>query len=527
MGKQRTIRLAAIDLGSNSFHLLIVEAYSDGHFDTLVSQKEMLGLGEVVAQYGFITDEAADLAVETVRQFVMIAKSKQVEEISAFATSAIRDAENSGDLVERIYDETELVVEVISGHTEARLIFEAIRASVIMNDATAVAFDLGGGSLEVMVGDQKSLSWATSVRLGVARLSALIQSDPPSATDQALARKHITDVLAPIAKGVQEFKPQLAIGSSGTLCDLVRMAEINRSGRIPSSVNQLSVTRDDLLAVHQQIMTLPLEERQRISGLERRRAKLIPAGSILLDIVMELFELDDFTGCEWALREGMVLDAISRHDLMDWVGDQSLIRKKSVMALGRRYGWDALHARQVAFLATEIFDQTKELHGLSDADRELLEYGALLHDIGEYVSVEGHHKHGAYLVENSNLRGFSPEDIEVLLTLVRFHRGSSPKASFRPFGHLPESRQEQAIRMTAILRLADGLDRGHSSVVEEIKIEVDDARVRIVLFGNDDLDLECWGLRHKRPLFERTFGHRVEVVSGGHPCLYDPLKTQT
>lgn len=515
----RTIRLAAIDMGSNSFHLLVVEAHADGHFDTLVSEKEMLGLGEIVANHGFITEEAAELAVDTMRRFVTIARSKQAEEITAYATSAIRDAENSSEVVARISAEVDVRVEVISGQTEARLIFAAMRASITMDATPVIGFDLGGGSVEIMVGDQQSMLWATSVGLGVARLTTLMHDDPPSPSDVKRVRDHLTGVLGPIADRVKPFKPRLAIGSSGTLSDLIRMAEIHHSGRNPPGVNQLTVQRADLLAVHEELIALPLAKRRRLPGLEQRRAALVPAGSLFLTVAMELFGLGELTGCEWALREGMILDAIARHDLVDWTGEDSAIRQTSVLALARRCGWNEAHGRQVARLATDLFDRTASLHGLSSADRELLGHAGLLHDIGEHISVNSHHKHSAYLIEHGRLRGFAPEDIAMLATLVRFHRGSDPKGSFEPFRNLPAPRRDDAECLLALLRLADGLDRGHASIVEEVGVEIDDRKVRLTLSGAGDLDLECWGVRNKRALFERLFARRVEVTSSGHPSL--------
>ncbi len=517
--EERAIRLAAIDMGSNSFHLLVVEAHADGHFDTLVSEKEMIGLGEIVAAHGFITDDAAELAVDTMRRFMTVARSKQVEEISAYATSAFRDADNSSEVVARISNEVDVRVEVISGRTEARLIFEAMRAAITLDETPALGFDVGGGSVEIVLGDQQNLMWAGSVGLGVARLAGLVHDDPPSDADIRRVCDHVTEVLRPIADRIRPFQPRLAIGSSGTLCDLIRMAEIRRSGRNPVDVNQLTVHKADLLAVHEELMALPLAKRRRLPGLERRRAAIVPAGSLFLKVAMELFDLKELTGCEWALREGMVLDAIARHDLLDWTGGDSAIRSTSVLALARRCRWDAAHGNQVARLATDIFDRTAPLHGLSSTDRELLGHAGVLHDIGELISVSGHHKHGAYLIEHGRLRGFSPEDIAMLATLVRFHRGSDPKGSFAPYANMTPARRDDAECLLAILRLADGLDRGHAALVDRVDVEIDERKVRLILSGKGDLDLECWGVRHKRDLFERLFARRVEVVCSGHPSL--------
>jgi exopolyphosphatase/guanosine-5'-triphosphate,3'-diphosphate pyrophosphatase len=467
----------------------------------------------VVARSGRVTEEAADRMVATIRRFRSLADAAGAQEIVACATSALREADNSGSVVDRIEAEADLRVEVISGAREAELIFAAVRASVVLDPAPAVCFDLGGGSLEVMVGDASGLLWSTSLKLGVARLTAeLVSDDPPSADDQRRLRARLSTALAPVADQVAAFEPHLAVGTSGTLCDLAAMAEGLRTGVVPASVNQLRVGRADLLAVQERIFSLPAQERQGMGGLEPRRVDLVPAGSMLLTTAMDLFGFEELVVGEWALREGIVLDAIGRHEVADWEGDPHAIRRSSVLGLARRCQWDEGHSSHVARLATDLFDQTQDLHGLGPDDRELLEYGALLHDIGEHVSVEGHHKHTAYLIENGKLRGFAPDEVAVLATLGRFHCRSEPKPSYEPFGRLEDDRRERVRRLLSLLRLADGLDRGHTGLVEGFDTEMTDSRVRIRVRARGDAELELWGLRRKRELFERLFERRLEVV---------------
>jgi exopolyphosphatase/guanosine-5'-triphosphate,3'-diphosphate pyrophosphatase len=283
----------------------------------------------------------------------------------------------------------------------------------------------------------------------------------------------------------------------------------------PPSVNQLQVRRKDLAADHEQIMALSAAERQRLPGVDARRADLLPAGSMLLTTVMELCGLDELTGCEWALREGIVLDAIGHHSQADWSGEPRALRQDSVLNLCRRCNWQEDHARQVARLALDLFDGTGELHHLNHHDREMLELGALLHDIGEHVSVEGHDKHTAYLVQHGRLRGFAPEEVAVLACLGRFHRRGNPKLSFEPFASLPSALRERVQRLIALLRIADGLDRSHSGGVEGIDVKVEARRVMLLVHAQGDIDLELWGLRRKRELFERVFELPLEVVADG------------
>jgi exopolyphosphatase/guanosine-5'-triphosphate,3'-diphosphate pyrophosphatase len=507
------VRIAAVDMGTNSFHLLAADAHADGTFVPLVREKEMLRLGDVVSREGRITDRAAEAAVATMRRFRAMADGLECEEFIACATSAIREADNGSELVDRIRDETGAEVRVISGRDEARLIFAAVRASIIIDPAPALCFDLGGGSLEVMVGDGAGMLWSTSVKLGVARLTAeLVENDPLTDEDVRRLRKRLTTVLAPMAAEVVDLEPRLVVGTSGTLCDLGRMVAA-RTGAPVATVNQLTVRKDDVLALHKELLELPSADRRKLPGLEPRRADLVPAGSMLLVTAMDLFGFDELVLSDWALREGIILDAIGHHDPAEWMADPRALRRASVLNLARRCGWGEAHARQVAFLAGDLFDHTLRIHKLSGEDRELLEYAALLHDIGEHVSTEGHHRHTAYLIQHGRLRGFDPEEVLALASVARYHRSGEPKTGHEPFGSLSPERQDRVTKLASILRLADGLDRGHSSAVDAIDVQIGDDRVEIQVRSGGEVELELWGARRKRALFERLFGRRVDVVA--------------
>jgi exopolyphosphatase/guanosine-5'-triphosphate,3'-diphosphate pyrophosphatase len=220
-----------------------------------------------------------------------------------------------------------------------------------------------------------------------------------------------------------------------------------------------------------------------------------------------VFDFDELTVSEWALREGIVLDAIRRHDPADWSDDPRAIRRASVQGLARRCNWNEAHARQVAKLALALFDGTVELHQLGSEDRELLEYAAFLHDIGEHVATTGHHKHGAYLVENGRLRGFSPEEVQLLAALARWHLRGTPTPG-DDFSLIDESRLR---KLCALLRLADGLDRGRASVVDDIDVRVGASLVVLRVLAHTDAELELWGARRKRELFEKVFDRDVEL----------------
>ena len=514
------MRIAALDLGSNSFHLLVAEVRPDGSFVPVLREKEMLRLGDVVARTGRITDEAAERALAAVRRFRVLAETAGAGEMVACATSAIREAGNGAELVDRFLAEAGLEVRVISGREEAALIFRAVQASVLIDPGPALCLDLGGGSLEVVVGDAAAMHWATSLKLGVARLTAeLVRDDPPGDDDLRRLRERVVSVLGPVAADVASFGAKLLVGTSGTLVDIARAAVAHDAGTLPGSAHQLRASRPAIEALHRELVARPASGRRRLPGIDARRAELAPAGSTIAVVALELFGFDSLVVGEWALREGMVLEAIGARRGTGDSGDPRVMRAASVLDLCRRCGWREDHARQVARLATRLFDETVVLHGLGEHHRELLEHAALLHDIGEHVSGEAHHKHTAYLIQHGRLRGFTPQEVMVLATLGRYHRRGQPKASFEPYAAI-DADERPAVRMlTALLQVADGLDRAHAGAVEDVAVVVDDDRVTVRVRASTDADLELWGARRKRALFEQVTGRRLDFeVSEWEPA---------
>ena len=510
------MRIAAVDLGSNSFHLVVADVHPDGSFTPISSEKEMLRLGDVVSREGIITPEAADAAVATMRRFRLIAEAAGATEILACATSALRTATNGDEVLDRISLEAGIDADAIDGLEEARLIFTAIRAAVTIDPAPAVCFDLGGGSLEIMVGDIAGLAWAASERLGVARLTAdFVHTDPINAADRRRLRKHIVDVLGPKAIHVGTYEPKMAIGSSGTIEDLGHMIAARRDVRVPRTLHHLAFSRSELDDLRDDLTESTSAQRRKMNGLDVKRVDLIVAGAELMSIAMELFDVQELTVSEWALREGMVLDAIGRHEPDDLSDDPFAIRRASVQSLARRCSWPEAHSRHVATLALQLFDQLRELHGLNDDDRELLEYGALLHDIGEHVSHEGHDRHAAYLVHHGRLRGLTPGAITALTAMVRWHRRGDPKSNDDLVGKLEPEQRDRTRRLVSLLRIADGLDRGRKQNVVDIQARVGPELVLLHVRATSDPELELWGARRKRELFEKTFERELEFTA--HP----------
>lgn len=511
------MRLAALDLGSNSFHLLVVEARLDGSFVPLAREREMLRLGDLVARTGELGEVAIAAAVGTVRRFKAVADAQRADEIVALGTAALREARDGIELADRIREATGIDIEVVDGLREAELVFRAVRSSVLIEPAPALAADLGGGSLELMVGDRAGLAFATSLRLGVGRLTAeLVQSDPVSRKDLARVRDRVAGELGPVAGEIAELGPKMLVGSSGTFLCLARMAVAERDGALPDGLNQLTVPAAAFEALGRRLAGTTVEERQRMSGCDARRAELVPAGLVVLEELFAATGLEELTLSEWALREGAVLEAIDAHDRSELGDDPRALRRFSVLSLCRRCSWRPRHARQVAALAVELFDAFAERHGLGPEDRELLELAALLHDIGEHVARTGHDRHSAYLIENGGLRGFSPDEIKLLAVLARFHIRGTPKASFDAYAGLSRPDRARATALTALLRLADALDASHAARVEHVVLGSGQRGIEIVAKVRGDAELERWMFWRKKDLFERHFGVELRLQVEEH-----------
>jgi exopolyphosphatase/guanosine-5'-triphosphate,3'-diphosphate pyrophosphatase len=512
------VRIAALDLGSNSFHLVVVETRPDGSFLPLAREKEMLRLGDVVASFGSLPEASIEEAIDTVRRFKTIADLQHCDEIVAMATAAMRQAANGPEAAERIEAATGVRIQVVSGIREAQLIFDAVRASVLIDPSPALCADLGGGSLELSVGDRFGLTYATSLHLGVGKLTTdYIRTDPPSKKDRARLKDQIAKSLDTVLEDILACGPKLLIGTSGTLCALARAAAARRDGIVPTSVNQLTVTARELAALSDVIYELPSLERARVPGIDARRAELLPAGAAVAEALMERTGLRELTVSEWGLREGIIISTIAKHDRVELTNDPRAIRRASVMSLCSRSRWPEAHSRQVARLALELFDATAAVHGLDGEDRELLELGALLHDIGELVSRDGHARHSAYLIENGDLRGFSPIEIQMLACLGRYHVRGRPRESFQSWESLERKDRDRVSKMLSILRIADGLDASHDSVIGHLGAELSGLGVEMVASARGDAELERWMLQRKRALFQELFEIPItlEVVPTG------------
>jgi exopolyphosphatase / guanosine-5'-triphosphate,3'-diphosphate pyrophosphatase len=506
------MKIAAIDIGSNSIHMVIARVRRGG-FDIVDRAKEMVGLGRSTLTHGRLSPAAIDTGFRTLETFLRLAAKHHADPILAVATSAVREARNGGEFALRVWDRLGLHIDVITGSEEAKLIFRAAARAVDLRRQRAVVVDVGGGSVEIIAGEGTQIRWIESFKLGVVRLTErFLRSDPPTAREAGALRAHVERVLAKVFRRVRRLRPTLVVGTSGTLLNLTAMAAALETGKPPARLHNRVLRLRGLQRVRELVLTRGSEERAKMRGLDRRRADLIPAGAILAETLLEGFGVHQLRACDWALREGMLLDFIARHPEEVAAADRTPdLRRRSVLQLADRLRSDDAHGRHVAELALKLFDATRRLHGLGSRERELLEFAALLHDVGLYVSHSKHHRHSHYLITHGELRGFAPEEVAVIAAVARFHKGAPPKPSHEEIAELSPEARRLVIQLTAILRVADSFDRSHHGVVRDLRVVRRNGAVRVRLdTAGREAALELWGAERKSDLWEKCFDCDLE-----------------
>jgi exopolyphosphatase/guanosine-5'-triphosphate,3'-diphosphate pyrophosphatase len=509
--------LAAIDIGTNSIHLVVARFGDGGHFEVIANEKESIRLGSAGGDMKQLDPAAID------RGIAALTRLRQVADISsarvvAVATSAVREAENADDFLDRARSEAGVEVEVISGTEEARLIQLGVLQAVPVYDRRHLIIDIGGGSTEVLVGQGSDILAVRSFKLGAIRLTRRFFRSArvhPGAVDAC--RRFTEAMLAPIARDVERLGYDVAVGSSGTIEAVASIVHAAGSARPPLTLDNASIGFDDTRALVRRLANLSVAKRRDVPGLEASRADIILAGTIILERAMALFGIDEMIVSGYALREGALLDAFQRthggalHHLHD-------LRRRSVVRLAEMMDEEPTHSAHVARLALMIFDGTASLHGLGDQHRELLEAAALLANVGLFVSHSKHHKHTYYVIRNSDhLSGFNDHEIEVVALVARYHRKSAPSTKHPEFASL-RPRDQAAVRaMAGILRVAIGLDRTHGGHVVEVTCRRDHGAVVIEArpAEGQDISLELYTANERRVLLEQVLDRRVRVVEAG------------
>ncbi len=510
--------LAALDIGTNSVHGVVARLAQGEHgprFEILEREKEVVRLGSSAGDIRELSPAAIDRTVAALDRFRQVAAVHGAP-ITAVATSAVREADNRHELIDRAWAEAGVHIEVVSGVEEARLIHLGVLQAVPVYDRRLLLCDIGGGSTELLVGQRGEVLAARSLKLGAIRLTRRFFDGElvhPGAVDAC--RRHVRSTVVPFAREIRRLEPEVAIGSSGTITALATMAAVRATGAKPRSVRNLVLTRAQLDGVVAELVAAPdTTTRARVPGLDPARADIILAGALILEQVVHELDLDEVVISDFALREGVLLDAWQRrrgaslHHLSD-------LRRQSVLSLAATMDEDRGHSAHVARLALELFDGTRAHHALGDEHRALLEAAALLSNVGLFLSHAQHHKHSYYVIRSTDrLSGFTQDEVELIALVARYHRKSEPRPKHPEFAALSSDDQHAVRVLAGILRVAIGLDRNHAGRVARVEISEREGALVIGAgpAGEDDISLELYAATQRKDLLESALDVRIELA---------------
>ena len=508
--------LAAIDIGTNSFHLIVVQMKENGNFDIIDREKEIIRLGEGSSgDIKEIKPLAMERAVATLKRFKGIADSHNAV-IRAVATSAVREALNRSEFIRKVLVETGIEIEVVSGYEEARLIYLGILKAVPSYNKKVLCIDVGGGSTEFIIGTRANIDYSLSVKVGHVRMSQRFFPDGIVTKERINSCKRwIEGEIYPAIENIKRVKFSHCIGSSGTVMSIGSMIlKVDSDADTDDTIlNNFDFSNSELWKVEKKVLSRKsIDDRKKIKGLDAKRAETIPAGIIIFTTIFEQLGIKNMTISGYALREGIVMDSFQKIRTIAEKPKLEDIRLESVKNLADKSQFDKKHCAHVANLALKLFDQLSSLHNLDNASREYLEAAARLHDIGYQISHTQHHRHSNYIIRNSELLGFNDNEIHIIAHVARYHRKSHPKLRHKEFANLPEKSKDIVRKLAALLRVVDSLDRTHMQKVKGINAKVKNITVELKLdYEGPKPDIEFWSFERRKGLFEEVFGKRIVI----------------
>jgi exopolyphosphatase/guanosine-5'-triphosphate,3'-diphosphate pyrophosphatase len=506
-------RLAAIDIGSNSIHMIVVAPQPSGAYRVLGREREMVRLGKTGLGEGQLSKAAIADGLEALMRMTTLATLKGADRVVAVATSAVRESTNGNDFLAQVKAHTGLDVQLLTGDEEGQLIYRAVREVVDLGTDAAIAaiIDVGGGSTEWIDTRGGELTAVVSLPLGSLRCAAWLKGDPPRPAALTRLREQVRARLAELAPRDAAAPPARLIATSGTAVCCADLVDLFAGRKEPGS-GLREVRTKDLAQLTHRLRELKRRELAALPPVGGPRSDSLMAGAVLLHELVVHAGVERFHVSDRALREGLVLAALGQPTpAVSAPGD---LRRRQVLQLAEQAHSVLRHNLQTARLAVRLFDVTASLHNFSGREREWLEHAALLHDIGYSIHYRNHHKHSYYLISNASLDGFDQPEVEIVAHVARYHRGNEPKPSHTTFAALKPWQQKTVRRLAVLLRVADALDRTHASRVQEIYGAIRGGRVRIEVVSPYEVEIELEAAREHRAFFERVFRSRLSLRQG-------------
>lgn len=524
-GAQGPTRLAAIDVGTNSIRLMVAEARADGGYRVLDDEKAVTRLGAGLGQTGRVSDESIAATVDAVARMLRIAEGHGATHVRAVATSAAREATNGQDLIDAVRRGTGIELEVIDANEEARMSYRSVAHAFDLGHLNAAVVDIGGGSTEVVLSAAGVIDRMHLFRLGAVRLTEQFNAGDRVDTPTLKAmRAEIRGTLKESA-GKHAFTPQLLIGTGGTFTALARVSLLLGSDEdandlLPFNVRGHEMQHAEVRHILDWLRGMSVTERGKVPGMTKDRAEVIVAGVSILDCVMDWLGVNTVRVHDGGIRDGLMLSMIEDLGLGVSEAGTELGRVAAARRFAQRCQYEQAHSEHVAMLALLLYNELERL-GLIEgekadpSERELLESAAVLHDIGYLINYAKHHKHSYHLIVHSDIPAFTQRELEITGNVARYHRRSGPKNKHPNYAKLKSADRAIIKRLSAVLRVADGLDRAHKQNVGSLRAERDGDRVRLVVDAPARPNVAIWGATQKADVFESVFGAGLSVEWSG------------
>ncbi len=511
-------RIAAIDIGSNSVRQIVADVSPDGQITMVDEMKAAPRLGADLEATGLLGTQAMERAAEAIGRMATLARQLGADRIEAVATSAVRDAANAELFVARVRQEAGLQLRIIGGEDEARLSYLSALAHFDLGGGRTVVMDIGGGSLELALAADGVLDDLVSLPYGALRLTERFLAGVPMRKGLARLRKEVREALVDVLPR-RNWRGAQLIGSGGTFTNLAAV-HLGRRGMLSArNVHATAVPRVEVEHILDALASMTSEERKSIAGLNPERSDIIVAGLAVAAEVLARLEARELTVSRYGIREGLLLEAARVKPV---IADPGAARERSVREFAERCHYEQGHAAQVQRLALRLFDAIGTRLGCAPEDRATLSDAALLHDVGYHINYDRHHKHSYHLIAHAELLGIAPAEQLVIANVARYHRGAAPRKKHRNFAALDRELRGRIERLAAILRLADGFDRGHVGAVKSLGVRWTQRALRVTavpLHAGHPLRLELWGAHRKSQLLAELAGVPVEIVAADGAVL--------
>lgn len=496
-------RVGIVDLGSNTIRLVVYACEPEGHYRLVDQIREPIRLGEGSATSGELSEAAMERALTVLRLVSDYAHDTHLADVKVIATSAVRDTSNGAEFIGRVR-ELDLDVEVLDGEQEASLGVLAVANGFAFEDAWVV--DLGGGSVQISLMKHRGFRRGTAYPLGAVRLTELyLHSDPPAKDQVKRLRAAVRDQLAKVVAKIRK-KPHPVVAIGGTIRNLARALQATSDYPI-GQVHGLFLERADLEALLARMLEATVKRRARMAGIKPDRADIIVAGALVYETLMREADLRGLHVSGLGIREGVLF-----RELFPEPHLIPVVRKFGIQSLFSHYPQPMVHTEHVRFLSRRLFDELKPLHGYGWEEAQLLDEAAQLHDIGLAVGYHGHHRHGAFLIDNTLLPGMTHREKALITLLVRYHRKAAPKPG--PLRKLLHDDDQKLLEvLTCCLRLAEHLERARANRIKDFEVRIGKRRVELTLIADRPTPVEIYEAEKLAWLFEKAFGRRLEIVT--------------